>query len=317
MHDVRPRLSGIPFPAITRGRIRTLQVNLGYLCNLACLHCHVTAGPHRKEAMDRDVADLVLRFLERPGIETLDLTGGAPEMNPHFRWLVSEARARDKRVLDRCNLTVLEQPGYESLGPFLADNGVEIVASLPCYLEHNVDRQRGAGVYQGSIRVLRKLNELGYGSEGSGLELDLVYNPQDPVLPPAQSTLEHDYRRYLLEHFGVRFNKLFVLANLPVGRFGSWLVSKGQFDEYLTTLRNAHRAENLERVMCRDLISVDWRGYVYDCDFNQMLDVPLGGRKTHLSELLEADLGDRPIAVSGHCYGCTAGQGSSCGGALS
>jgi len=317
MHDVRPRLSGTPFPALTRKRTSTLQVNLGYVCNLACLHCHVTAGPHRKEAMDADTADLVLRFLDRPEIETLDLTGGAPEMNPHFRRLVAEARRRGKRVMDRCNLTILEEPGYEDLGEFLAEQGVEIVASLPCYLEDNVDRQRGKGVYQSSIRVLRKLNELGFGVPGTGLQLDLVYNPQDPVLPPAQGPLEDDYRRYLREHFGVAFNNLFVLANLPIGRFGSQLVSRGRFDDYLATLRNAHRNENLERVMCRDMISVDWQGYVYDCDFNQMLGMPLGGRRTHLADLVAADLAGRPIAVSGHCYGCTAGQGSSCGGALS
>lgn len=317
MHDVRPRLSGTPFPALTRARTATLQVNLGYICNLACLHCHVTAGPHRKEAMDRTTAETVVRFLERPEIEALDLTGGAPEMNPHFRWLVGAARARGKRVMDRCNLTILEEPGYEDLGEFFARERVEIIASLPCYLEHNVDRQRGAGVYQGSIRVLRRLNALGFGIEGTGLMLDLVYNPQDPVLPPAQGGLEADYRAYLREHFGVEFNSLFVLANLPIGRFGSWLVSKGRFDDYVSTLRNAHRNENLERVMCRSLISVDWQGYVYDCDFNQMLGMPLGGRRTHLSELMNADLAGRAIAVSGHCYGCTAGQGSSCGGALS
>lgn len=317
MHDVSPRLSGTPFPAITRDRTTTLQVNLGYVCNLACLHCHVTAGPHRKEAMNRKTAEAVVQFLERPEIDTLDLTGGAPEMNPQFRWLVREARARGKRVLDRCNLTILEEPGYEDLGGFLADAGVEIIASLPCYLEHNVDRQRGKGVYQGSIRVLRRLNALGYGIEGSGLTLDLVYNPQDPVLPPAQGPLEEDYRAYLREHYGVEFSNLFVLANLPIGRFGSWLVSKGRFDDYVSKIRNAHRDENLGRVMCRSLVSVDWQGYVYDCDFNQMLGMPLGGRRTHISELMEVDLSGRQIAVSGHCYGCTAGQGSSCGGALS
>ncbi|MGH8427891.1 MAG: arsenosugar biosynthesis radical SAM (seleno)protein ArsS [Gammaproteobacteria bacterium] len=316
MHDVRLRLAETPFPALLRARSDTLQVNLGYLCNLACLHCHVAASPHRKEQMDRETAETVLEFLKRPEIETLDLTGGAPEMNTNFRWLVHEARAMGKRVMDRCNLTILEEPGYGDLGEFLARERVEIVASLPCYLEHNVDRQRGKGVYGGSIRMLQKLNAIGYGVQGSGLVLDLVYNPQDPVLPPAQGPLEADYRRYLDEHFGVSFNQLFVLANLPIGRFGSWLVSKGRFAEYMTTLRGAHRNENMERVMCRSLISVDWRGYVYDCDFNQMLDMPLGGRRTHLSELLDADLAGRPIAVSGHCYGCTAGQGSSCGGAL-
>lgn len=317
MHDVNPRLSGTPFPSITRARTTTLQVNLGYVCNLACLHCHVAAGPHRKEAMDRTTAETVVRFLDHPGIDTLDLTGGAPEMNPNFRWLVSEARKREKRVLDRCNLTILGETGHEDLAEFLARERVEIIASLPCYLEHNVDRQRGKGVYRDSIRVLRRLNALGFGIEGSGLVLDLVYNPQDPVLPPAQGELEKDYRRYLRQHFGVEFTRLFVLANLPVGRFGSWLVSKGRFDDYMAILRGAHRSENLEHVMCRSLINVDWQGYVYDCDFNQMLGKSLGGRRIHLSELSAADLEGRQIAVSGHCYGCTAGQGSSCGGALS
>lgn len=316
MHDVRPRLAATPFPALSRAHTDTLQVNLGYLCNLACLHCHVAASPHRKEQMDRETAQTVLEFLKRPEIETLDLTGGAPEMNANFRWLVHEARAMGKRVMDRCNLTILEEPGYEDLGEFLARERVEIIASMPCYLEHNVDRQRGKGVYEGSVRVLKRLNEIGYGVEGSGLVLDLVYNPQDPVLPPAQGPLEEDYRRYLGEHYGISFNRLFVLANLPIGRFGSWLVSKGRFEEYMATLHQAHRNENMERVMCRSLVSVDWQGYVYDCDFNQMLRMPLGGRRTHLSELLDADLAGRPIAVSGHCYGCTAGQGSSCGGAL-
>ncbi|MGH8272639.1 MAG: arsenosugar biosynthesis radical SAM (seleno)protein ArsS [Gammaproteobacteria bacterium] len=316
MHDLRPRLSRTPFPALHRDRLTTLQVNLGYKCNLACLHCHVAASPYRKEVMDRETCETVLEFLRRPEIETLDLTGGAPEMNPHFRWLVHEARAMGKRVLDRCNLTIIEEPGYEDLGEFLARERVEIVASLPCYLEDNVDRQRGKGVYQGSIRVLQRLNALGYGIEGSGLELDLVFNPQGPELPPPQGPLTEEYRTYLSEHFDVQFNNLFVLANLPIGRFGSVLVSKGRFDDYMTTLRGAHRNENMEQVMCRSLISVDWQGFVYDCDFNQMLDMPLGGKRTHLSELLDADLAGRPIAVSGHCYGCTAGQGSSCGGAL-
>ncbi|MFL4968252.1 MAG: arsenosugar biosynthesis radical SAM (seleno)protein ArsS [Xanthobacteraceae bacterium] len=319
MRDTWPLLEPIPFPAICRGRIETLQVNVGYRCNQSCVHCHVNAGPNRTEEMDGETIDLVLAFLERRRIATLDVTGGAPELNRHFRRLVEAARDMGVRVMDRCNLTILDVPGEEDLAHFLAAQQVEIVASMPCYLLDNVDRQRGKGVFDGSIRGLQRLNELGYGRDETGLVLNLVYNPQGPSLPPAQGPLEADYKRVLGEEYGIVFNSLFTLANMPIQRFGSMLISKGQFDDYLALLRQAHRDENLSGVMCRSLVSVDYRGYVYDCDFNQMLDLPLtrGEReRVHLSELLDEDVTGNPIRVAGHCFGCTAGQGSSCGGAL-
>jgi len=319
MRDTWPQLAKIPFPALARRRITTLQVNVGYRCNQSCVHCHVAAGPHRTEQMGADVIDLVLAVLERRRIPTLDITGGAPELNPHFRALVRRARAMSVRVMDRCNLTILDVPGQEDLGEFLAREQVEITASMPCYLEDNVDQQRGKGVFHASLRALQRLNALGYGVAGSDLVLNLVYNPQGPSLPPGQAELEADYKRILGERYGIAFNHLYTLANMPIQRFGAILISKHAFDRYLTLLRDAHRDENLDGVMCRDLISVDWRGLLYDCDFNQMLDLPaLGadGRPLQISDLLNTDPAGNPIRVAGHCYGCTAGQGSSCGGAL-
>ncbi len=319
MKDTWPLLDKIAFPAIARGPLQTLQVNVGYRCNQSCVHCHVNAGPNRTEEMDGATIDLVIDFLERRRISTLDITGGAPELNPHFRRLVTAARDMGVRVMDRHNLTIQEQPGQEDLAAFLAANQVEIVASMPCYLQDNVDRQRGKGVYDGSIRGLQRLNALGYGRDGSTLILNLVYNPLGPSLPPPQAELEADYKRVLGERFGIAFNSLFTLANMPIHRFGAILLSKGEFDSYLDTLTQAYRETNLEGVMCRSLVSVDYRGYVYDCDFNQMLDLPLarGGReRVHLAQLLDDDIAGNPIRVAGHCFGCTAGQGSSCGGAL-
>jgi radical SAM/Cys-rich protein len=319
MHATLPRLEVTDFPAIRRKALETLQINVGYRCNQSCLHCHVNAGPTRTEEMTRRTALDVLAFLEASKIKTLDITGGAPELNPHFRFLVASARALGVHVMDRCNLTILEQPGHEDLAQFLTDHEVEIVASLPCYLEKNVDAQRGKGVFEASIRCLRLLNRLGYGRKGSGLTLNLVYNPQGAVLPPAQGPLEQDYRQHLRDEFGIIFNRLYVLTNMPIQRFGSMLISRGQFERYMDLLKSAYQSENLESVMCRSLLSVDWRGYLYDCDFNQMLNVPLywGNRpRRHISQLIGADLTGNPIAVKDHCYGCTAGQGSSCGGAL-
>jgi radical SAM/Cys-rich protein len=316
MRETLPLLEQIPFPPIRRGRLDTLQLNVGYRCNQSCVHCHVDASPHRTEEMPSEVADLALTFLERQKIATLDITGGAPELNPQFRRLVTSARALGVHVMDRCNLTILEEPGQDDLAQFLAGEAVEVIASMPCYLRDNVDRQRGKGVFEQSIRGLQKLNALGYGRDG--LLLNLVYNPQGPALPPPQAALEADYKREL-SRYGIVFNHLFTLANMPIKRFGSMLAIKGEFDRYLGVLRDAHADANLANVMCRNLISVDWRGDVYDCDFNQMLDLPLshGGRKrVHLSKLLDTELAGNPIRVAGHCYGCTAGQGSSCGGAL-
>lgn len=319
MRDTWPLLDRIAFPSIRRERLDTLQVNVGYRCNQSCVHCHVAAGPNRTEEMSGDIADIVIAFLERQRISTLDITGGAPELNPHFRAMVIAARDLGIRVMDRCNLTIFEVEGQDDLPRFLADQQVEIVASMPCYLEDNVERQRGKGVFGASIRGLQKLNALGYGDDASGLVLNLVYNPQGPSLPPPQGALEADYKRVLGDSYGIRFNKLYTLANMPIQRFGSMLISRGQFDDYLALLRNAHLDANLDNVMCRNLISVDYLGFVYDCDFNQMLDLPLkhgGNGKVHLSSLLDCDLAGGAIRVAGHCYGCTAGQGSSCGGAL-
>jgi radical SAM/Cys-rich protein len=307
------------FPALHRGQLDTLQVNLGYRCNQSCLHCHVNASPQRTETMSRETVADVLAFLDVSGVRQLDLTGGAPELNAHFRSLVMRAREIGVHVMDRCNLTILAEPGQEGLAEFLAHQQVEITASLPCYLEDNVDRQRGKGVFKRSIGALQRLNALGYGLDDGRLALNLVYNPQGAVLPPAQAGLEADYKKNLGERFGIRFTRLYTLANMPIQRFGSTLVSKGTFDEYMALLRGAHRNENLENVMCRHLLSVDWQGYVYDCDFNQMLELPLrleGKKRPHLTDLIARDLRGNAIAVRDHCYGCTAGNGSSCGGAL-
>ncbi|MEO5698284.1 MAG: arsenosugar biosynthesis radical SAM (seleno)protein ArsS [Burkholderiaceae bacterium] len=320
MHATLPLLVRTDFPALRRRVVETLQVNLGYRCNQSCLHCHVNAGPNRTEEMTRDTIDTVIAFLAAsPDIKTLDLTGGAPEMNQHFCALVVAARALGIRVIDRCNLTILEEPGQEDLAEFLAEQGVQVVASMPCYLEDNVDRQRGKGTFDASIRGLQRLNALGYAKPGSGLTLDLVYNPQGAELPPPQQALERDYKLHLAKHFGVVFNQLFTLANMPIQRFGSTLVSKGQFNSYMTLLRGAHQQDNLDQVMCRSLVSVDWQGYLSDCDFNQQLGLQIraGGKsRVLLSEVTAAGLQDQPIRVADHCFGCTAGQGSSCGGAL-
>jgi len=319
MHATLPLLRRHRFPALKRGTLETLQVNLGYRCNQSCVHCHVDAGPHRREEMSAETVAVVLAFLAaHRDVRTLDLTGGAPELNPHFRDLVVAAHALGVRVIDRCNLTILEAPGHDDLADFLAAQAVEIVASLPCYLEENVDRQRGRGAFDASIRGLVRLNALGYGRPGTGLTLNLVYNPQGPVLPPPQETLERDYKRHLAA-LGVVFDRLFVLVNMPIQRFGSTLVSKGGFDAYLQLLHDAHRDANTGQVMCRTLVSVDWQGFVYDCDFNQQLGLALGAGdrpRMHLSELDVGALAGAPIRVAGHCFGCTAGQGSSCGGAL-
>lgn len=325
MHATLPLLQATDFPALRRERLTTLQVNLGYRCNQSCLHCHVNAGPNRTEMMDEENVSLVPQVLRARRIETLDLTGGAPELHPDFRRIVTEARSLGCRVIDRCNLTILFESGQEDLAQFLARQQVEVVASLPCYSLENVDRQRGRGVFDKSILALQKLNTLGYGQVGSGLTLNLVYNPQGPSLPPHQAKLQADYKRELRDHFGIMFNELFALANMPIQRFGSVLISKGQFSSYMGLLRENFAESNLGNVMCRSLVSVDWQGHLYDCDFNQQLALslpsPSGVRARHaghphLRDLLQVDPAGAPIRVADHCYGCTAGQGSSCGGAL-
>ena len=318
MHATLPLLKKIRFPAIDRGRLDTLQVNLGYKCNQTCVHCHVNAGPHRTEMMDAATLALIPEVLAARSLGTLDLTGGAPELHEGFCDLVRAARAQGVRVIDRCNLTILFEPGQEGLAQFLAEQRVEIVASMPCYSAANVDKQRGDGVFDLSIAALQQLNALGYGQPGSGLVLNLVYNPQGASLPPEQQALQADYKRELLAHFGIVFNALFALTNMPIQRFGSTLVSKGSFDSYMELLKNSYQPQNLPGVMCRSTVSVDWQGWLSDCDFNQQLGLPLGtsGLQRHLRDLLKTSLDDQAIRVAGHCYGCTAGQGSSCGGAL-
>jgi radical SAM/Cys-rich protein len=319
MHQTLHLLERTTFPALTRARLETLQVNLGYRCNQSCLHCHVNAGPNRTEMMDGDTVDLVLQVLRARKIKTLDLTGGAPELNVHFRRLVTAARQLGVKVIDRCNLTILSEPGQEDLAEFLAAEGVEVVASMPCYSPERVDRQRGEGVFDRSIHGLQRLNALGYADAESGLVLNLVYNPQGPALPPAQAGLEQDYKRELAAHFGIRFNHLFALTNMPIQRFGSTLVSKGSFHTYMDLLKGAYQASNLDTVMCNSMLSVDWQGDLYDCDFNQMLGLSAnvnGSGRSHLRSLLDHDGVGQSIRVADHCFGCTAGQGSSCGGAL-
>lgn len=319
MIETLPLLENSDFPAINRGQLSILQVNLGYVCNQQCLHCHVNAGPKRSEIMKKETIEQIIEFLDASEVKLLDLTGGAPELNPNFRYLVEKARLLGVTVLDRCNLTILNEPGQEDLAAFLAENNVEITASLPCYIEDNVNKQRGKGVFEGSIQGLRKLNALGYGQADSGLTLNLVYNPVGPYLPPSQVTLEVDYKKHLGDDYGVRFNNLFTITNMPIQRFGSTLVSKGQFDDYMKLLRESFHTANLENVMCKNLISVDWKGNIYDCDFNQMLKLPATVSKkpkTHIADMIGEDFKDKPIVVMDHCYGCTAGQGSSCGGAL-
>ncbi|MFT4997066.1 MAG: radical SAM/Cys-rich protein [Chitinophagales bacterium] len=326
MRDTKPLLLPTAFPAIKRASLDTLQVNLGYLCNMTCMHCHVNAGPTRTEIMTLDVIDSIIDFIREHAITTLDLTGGAPEMNPHFRYLVEQARAMDVAVIDRCNLTILLEDGYEGLAEFLAAQQVIISASLPCYEEENVEQQRGKGVYSDSITALKKLNKLGYGRSPE-LVLDLVYNPTGAVLPPPQVALQSDYKRELKKRFDIDFDGLLTITNMPISRFGSVLLAHNQFDDYLNLLKDNFNKSNLATLMCKSLLSVDWQGYIYDCDFNQMLDMPLVApssatgllasdkKKLHISELV-GNTKDWPIAIGEHCYGCTAGQGSSCGGAL-
>ncbi len=310
-------LRAVGAPALTRGRVTTLQVNIGLRCNLACHHCHVESGPKRTERLDAKGLARIIALLDlNPGIETLDLTGGAPELHEGFRDLVRAARARGRRVIDRCNLTVLEEPGQEDTAEFLAAQQADIVASLPCYGEANVDRQRGRGVFEGSIRALKSLNALGYGRDPA-LRLDLVYNPVGAFLPPAQATLEAEYRERLAADFGIVFDRLLTITNMPIQRFAHQLRRDGAYDDYMTLLVSHFEAANLPGVMCRSLVSVAWDGTLHDCDFNQALRLPLPGARRTIYDVDDLDaLVGAPIATGTHCFGCTAGAGSSCGGAL-
>jgi radical SAM/Cys-rich protein len=306
------------FPALNRGELETLQVNLGYRCNQSCSHCHVNAGPWRTEMMEEEQIKLIPKVLQTLNLNCLDLTGGAPELHPQFRSLVQETRGLGVQVIDRCNLTILQEPGQEDLAAFLANEEVKVVASLPCFEEERVDHQRGLGVFQRSISGLQSLNALGYGMPNSELELDLVFNPSGAQLPPAQGELEHLYRNKLLENYGIHFSKLLTITNMPIQRFAQTLKARGELETYYSLLHQAHRDNNLNSVMCRSLISVSWTGTLFDCDFNQQLGMPMRSGPKTLDELLNQteSINDQPIAVGAHCFGCTAGGGSSCGGAL-
>ena len=307
--------------SLHRLAIDTVQINVGKLCNQACLHCHVEAGPKRTEIMDRHTAELTLDFIRAAAPQTVDITGGAPELNPSFRWLVEQNRSEGRHVIDRCNLTILFESGQEDLPQFLADQRVEIVASLPCYSEGNVTKQRGQGVYDKSIEALRRLNRIGYGTDDSGLVLNLVYNPVGAYLPPPQATLEIDYKRELGDNFGITFNHLYTITNMPIARFAHALRRDNKAEVYMELLASAFNPATLDGLMCRRQVSISWDGYLYDCDFNQMLDMKVGGGKPfRLGEKPSAELvrllEQRAILVDFHCYGCTAGAGSSCGGTL-
>lgn len=302
---------------LKREQATILQVNVGKRCNQACHHCHVDAGPLRTEIMNAETLNRVMALLkESRGIDTLDITGGAPELNPHFRALAHAGRERGLHVIDRCNLTVLSEPGQEDTARFLATEGIHIIASLPCYSKENVERQRGKGVFEPSIRALQSLNALGYGYDPA-LQLDLVYNPIGPSLPPETSALEHRYKAELAEHFGIVFNHLLVMTNLPISRFLHLLLREGRYEEYLELLVANFNPETVPHLMCRNTLSVSWDGRLFDCDFNQMLEEPLEGTPTLWSIESLDEMAGRPVRTGSHCFGCTAGHGSSCGGSLS
>ena len=311
-------ITKIKFPKIKRDYLETLQINIGYKCNQACSHCHVDAGPNRKEMMSDDIIKLIPKVIKANRIKLLDITGGAPELHPKFKQLVKEVRSLNVEVMDRCNLTILTEPGYEDLAGFLASNKVQITASLPCYLKENVDKQRGKGVFEKSLLALKKLNSYGYGIKDKGLVLNLVYNPNGPQLPPSQKQLEDTYRFELKERYGIFFSNLFVLANMPINRYEKYLNLIGKLKEYNKLLKDNYNSSNLNSVMCRTTLSVDWKGYLYDCDFNQQLGMRKNGEIKHLNDLLIPliSLKNNPISIGNHCFGCTAGAGSSCGGEL-
>ena len=318
MHDTLPLLNNGKFPRIYRGKVETLQINLGYLCNQACLHCHVNAGPTRKEQMTLDTIEEIVQLIDNVKPKMVDLTGGAPELNVHFKYLVTQITKRRISIIDRCNLTILSEPGQEDLTQFLSNHKVIVTASLPCYSEENVNSQRGDGVFERSIDGLRQLNGAGYGKGNPDLQLHLVYNPIGASLPPPQKTLEKEYKQHLSENYDVSFDSLLTITNMPIKRFGSTLISRGEFGSYLQLLESSYQEKNLESVMCKTLLSIDWEGYVYDCDFNQMLGLPFGDaeKKIHVRDLKMGELDGNPIAVRDHCFGCTAGNGSSCSGAM-
>ena len=307
------------FPSLRRDYLETLQINIGYKCNQACSHCHVDAGPNRTEMMSDEIIKLIPKVIKANNIKLLDITGGAPELHPKFKQLVKEVRGLNVEVMDRCNLTIITEPGYEYLASFLASNKVQITASLPCYLQDNVDKQRGKGTFEKSILALKQLNSFGYGMKNKDLILNLVYNPSVPQLPPPQKELEDTYRLELKERYGIVFTNLFVLANMPINRYEKYLGIIGKLKEYNQLLKENHNSKNVDSVMCKTTISVDWEGNLYDCDFNQQLGLKKNGEINHLDDLLSPliSLKNNPISIGDHCFGCTAGAGSSCGGELS
>ncbi len=307
------------FPRIYRNNPEVLQVNLGYKCNQACGHCHVNAGPARTEMMTKETIKNILEAISIYNFNVLDITGGAPEMHEDFEYLVTNAKKLKIEIIDRCNLTILKETGYEHLINFLSQNKVKIVASLPCYLEENVDLQRGKGVFKKSIQALIELNKAGYAEIGTELYIDLVYNPQGPVLPPSQKELEIAYRNHLYKEYGIKFNNLLVLANMPINRFSDQLQKENKLKSYMNLLKETHNESNLSLVMCTNTISVDWQGNLFDCDFNQQLRINDHLTPRTLKELIskKINLKNKEITVDDHCFGCTAGSGSSCGGALS
>ncbi len=311
------RLAGAGFSTLRSDRIDTLQINVGKLCNQTCRHCHVDAGPDRREIMSRETAEACLQVLALNDIETLDLTGGAPELNPNFRWMVTEARRLGRHVIDRCNLTILLAPGFDDLPNFLAENQVEVVASLPCYLEENCDAQRGQGVFAQSIEAIRRLNQRGYGKSNSELVLTLVYNPVGASLPPPQADLEAAYRRELRTRYEIEFNRLFTITNMPISRFLDDLLESGKYESYMQRLVEAFNPATIDGLMCRRTLSVDWQGNLYDCDFNQMLDLPVAAAgPKNIRDFDLHQMSQRTIATGPHCFGCTAGCGSGCQGAI-
>ncbi|SFT50030.1 radical SAM/Cys-rich domain-containing protein [Lishizhenia tianjinensis] len=297
-------------------KLEILQVNVGYMCDLTCEHCHVDAGPTRKEIMTKETMEDILKAIDKTDVKTVDLTGGAPEMNPHFKWFVEELTKRNVKTIVRSNLTILvSNKNFRTYPQFFKDHGVEVIASMPCYTQDNVDKQRGSGVFNRSIEALKVLNELGYGIEGSGLHLHLVFNPGGPSLPPEQKALEQDYKVRLKEDWNISFNNLYTITNLPISRFLDFILAAGRYEEYMDKLVNAYNPVAAENVMCKNTISVDWEGNLYDCDFNQMLQLKVASKSRHISDFDEEQLADRNIILGQHCYGCTAGAGSSCQGA--
>ena len=314
MHDVYPLLKYTDFPEIYRKKLKTIQVNLGYKCNQACVHCHVNASPKRKEEMSKNVMLDILHFVEVFDIKSVDLTGGAPELNKNFKYFVKELKKMGCHVIDRCNLTILLEKDQHGLAEFLSENEVEIIASLPCYIGENVDKQRGKNVFQSSIKAMKLLNDLGYGFREK-LRLNLVYNPSGPELPPSQVKLKTDYIKFLSDKYNVYFNDLYTITNMPIARFGSTLISKNEFNSYMKLLKNSFCEETLENVMCKSLVSIDYKGFIYDCDFNQMLNIKTRNGSPNVRDLPDI-LAGQEISTGDHCYGCTAGSGSSCGGSL-